>query len=261
MFLPKLNLITKKLTPTLVWRYLSSNVSASNLDNVDHMQSATDLKKSYATTSSRYHLIPNTIREIVDQQAEDNAKRLVYAFPHQAVNLTFGDLKERVNLLAQNLLELGFKKGDRLAIALPNVYEQVVASLAASEIGLISVLLNPAYQLTEFEYMLKKSGAKGLIIYDSFKTLQHLEMMKKLCPEEWTTELNSTLFPNLKHIFVLNSPLIPKKSEYKGTLDFKKLLDTRLRNEKHELPYLDIDDPALILFTVKYNKYNTKSFN
>jgi acyl-CoA synthetase (AMP-forming)/AMP-acid ligase II len=249
------NFGVKKLKPSFLnFRPLSHSASVYlDQDEVDHMKSSTDLKKSYATTSSRYHMIPNTIRELIDQQAEDNPKRLLYGFPHQGLNLTFSDVKERANLLAQNLLELGFKKGDRLAMSLPNTHELVIAFLAASELGLISVLLNPAYQLTEFEYMLKKSRAKGLLIYDSFKTLQHLELMKKLCPElelSQSGELKSENFPELKHIFVLNSPLIPKKSTYKGTWEFSKMLETRLRNEKHELPYLDIDDPALILFTV-----------
>lgn len=101
--------------------------------------------------------------------------------------------------------------------------------------------------------MLKKSGAKGLVIYDSFKTLQHMEIMRRLCPEmEFSApgELNSKMLPNLKHVMVLNSPLMPNKSTYKGTWDYSKLLESTLENQKRELPYLDIDDPCLILFTV-----------
>ena len=50
--------------------------------------------------------------------------------------------------MAQNLLSMGFKKGDRLAIMLPNVPETVVSLIAASQIGVIAVIMNPAYQLT-----------------------------------------------------------------------------------------------------------------
>lgn len=101
--------------------------------------------------------------------------------------------------------------------------------------------------------MLGKSGAKGLVIYDSFKTLQHLDIIRRLCPELDKSnpgELNSKAFPNLKHVFVLNSPLVPNKSVYKGTWDFAKLLQSNVRNQKLELPYVDIDDPCVILFTV-----------
>lgn len=103
--------------------------------------------------------------------------------------------------------------------------------------------------------MLGKSGAKGLVIYDSFKTLQHLDIIRRLCPELDKCEpgeLNSKVFPNLKHVFVLNSPLVPKKSVYNGTWDFSKILDSNIRNSKLEMPYLDIDDPCLILFTVNF---------
>ena len=101
--------------------------------------------------------------------------------------------------------------------------------------------------------MLKKSGARGLVIYDSFKTLQHMEIMRRLCPEIDHNEpgqLSSKTLPDLKHVFVLNSPLVPTKSTYKGTWDFSRLLEKSQRNEKHILPYVDIDDPCLILFTV-----------
>lgn len=65
----------------------------------------------------------------------------------EGVDFTFGEVHQRVSSLAQNLLTLGFQKGDRLAISLPNTYELLLTFLAASEIGLISVVLNPAYQV------------------------------------------------------------------------------------------------------------------
>lgn len=106
--------------------------------------------------------------------------------------------------------------------------------------------------------MLKKSGARGLVIYDSFKTLQHMEIIRRLCPEIDHSEpgqLSSKTLPDLKHVFVLNSPLVPTKSTYKGTWDFSRLLEKSQRNEKHILPYVDIDDPCLILFTVNTKRY------
>lgn len=125
----------------------SPTTSFEQDDEYDHMKAYTDGKKSYTTSCSEYHLVPSTIREVLEQAAKDHDRKMVYGFPHQGLNLSFSEVQQRVNLLAQNLLELGFRKGDRLAISLPNTYELVITFLAASEIGLISVILNPAYQV------------------------------------------------------------------------------------------------------------------
>ena len=125
----------------------SSTASFEQDEEYDHMKAYTDGKKSYTTSCSEYHLVPSTIREVLEQSAKDHDRKMVYGFPHQGLNLSFSEVQQRVNLLAQNLLELGFRKGDRLAISLPNTYELVITFLAASEIGLISVILNPAYQV------------------------------------------------------------------------------------------------------------------
>lgn len=237
----------------LASKSLYSTFTFVDRDEPDLMKSLTDGKKSYATTSSKLHLVPNTIGEIIEAQAEKSPNNLVYAFPHQGLNLTFSQVKQRINQIAQNLLEMGFKKGDRIALSLPNTHELAMTFLAACEIGLISVILNPAYQLTEFEYMLKKTGAKGVFIYDSFKTLNHLELIRKICPEldqSETGKIKSKNLPNLQHVVVLNSPLIPEKRTYKGTWKFTDISESKLGNGHHELPYVDIDDPCLILFTV-----------
>ena len=180
---------------------------------------------------------------------------MVYGFPHQGINLSFVELKQRVDAIAQNMLGLGLKKGDRVAFLLPNTIELATSYLAACKIGLISVLLNPAYQLVELEYMLHKTDAKCVFFYDTFKTLNHIEVFRKLCPEIESCkpgELKSEKFPELKHLVVLNSPLVKEKKAYNGTWQFSDLSQPKSNATKYEIPYVDIDDPCLILFTVIY---------
>ena len=52
------------------------------------------------------------------------------------------------------------------------------------------------------------------------------------------------------HVVILNSPLLPEKKTYKGTWEFTKLSEPKSQIQTVEKPYLDIDDPSLILFTV-----------
>ena len=219
----------------------------------DLMKSLTNMRTSYATTTSNFNMVTETIGELIDIRANNNASNMVYGLPHQGIILKFGELKQRVDVVAQNFLDLGFKKGERVAFLLPNCVELVISYLAACKVGLISVVLNPAYQAVELEYMLNKTGVKGVFFYDSFRVLKHMELFNKLCPELETClpgELTSKVFPNLKHLFVLNSPLVPEKKTYKGTWEFNKFIQPKSAGAKIEMPYVDIDDPCTILFTV-----------
>jgi acyl-coenzyme A synthetase/AMP-(fatty) acid ligase len=223
----------------------------------DLTKTITNLKLSYATTypiqKSGFDVVVSPVSYFVQNKADSTPNKLVYAFPHQGHEITYGDLNQRVNVAAQNLLELGFKKGDRIAIVLPNNLELIVTFLAACKIGAISTVLNPAYQAVELEHALKKVGAKAVVIYDSFKTLNHMNLMYKLCPELETShpgELCSKLLPDLKHVFVLNSPFLPDKKVYKGTWKFSQISESKSNHLSHEIPCVDAEDPCLILFTV-----------
>jgi len=222
----------------------------------DLVKSKTHPKLSYqSSTASTVHLFNDTIGGLIDLRSVTHGPQMVYALPHQGITLTYTELKQRVDVVAQNFLDLGFKKGERVAFLLPNCVELVVSYLAACKVGLISVVLNPAYQAVELEYMLNKTGVKGVFFYDSFRVLKHMELFNKLCPELETClpgELTSKVFPNLKHLFVLNSPLVPEKKTYKGTWEFNKFVQPKSAGTKIEMPYVDIDDPCTILFTVSH---------
>ncbi len=122
--------------------------------------------------TNNLHLLSDTVGDRLSVLARNKPNDIGYKFAMHQVGFKFGELKQRVDEFAQNLLQLGFVKGDRLAVCLPNMPETVVSILAASSIGVITVLMNPAYQLVEMEYMLKKTQAKGLIFLDNLKTLQ-----------------------------------------------------------------------------------------
>ncbi len=232
-------------------RYFAT--SATPIEYTELMRSHTNLKTSYASSTSQFPLAFGTIRELLCDKAKTFTDRVGYVFMHQGVQLTFGELKERVDTAAQNYLNLGFNKGDRIAFVLPNCLELLVLTLAAQEIGLVTTVLNPANQKSELEYMLKKTGAKGLVIYDSFKILQHMKVVQGLCPEIDSCapgELVSKNLPDLKHVIVLNSPFSPEKQVYKGTWQYSEISEKKSQGVKRDVPYVDLDDPALILFTV-----------
>ncbi|MCX6104692.1 MAG: AMP-binding protein [Proteobacteria bacterium] len=82
-------------------------------------------------------------------------------------NLTFRQFDRLADQLAsyfQN--ELGLKKGDRLAIMLPNIMQFPITFFAALKIGVICVNTNPLYTPREMRHQFKDSGAKAIVILD-----------------------------------------------------------------------------------------------
>jgi len=81
--------------------------------------------------------------------------------------LTFGDLEERSNACARGLARLGVRKGDRVALLVPNSVEFEISFFGGSKAGAILTSLNPSYKEEEIRYQLEDSGAKVLIVHSS----------------------------------------------------------------------------------------------
>jgi len=62
----------------------------------------------------------------------------------------------------------GMRKGDRIALMLPNLLQYPVALFGALRAGLVVVNVNPQYTPRELEYQLKDSGASVIVILENF---------------------------------------------------------------------------------------------
>ena len=62
---------------------------------------------------------------------------------------------------------LGLRKGDRIAMMMPNLLQYPVAIFGALRAGLIVVNVNPLYTPRELEHQLSDSGAKAIIIFEN----------------------------------------------------------------------------------------------
>src|SRR5438128_1983196 len=77
--------------------------------------------------------------------------------------ITYQELADQVDDLAAHLTNIGLRKGDRIAIALPNGLEVIASFLAASTVG-TAAPLNPSYTRDEFKFYLEDTGARVLIL-------------------------------------------------------------------------------------------------
>ncbi|WP_413293723.1 AMP-binding protein [Bdellovibrio sp. HCB185ZH] len=141
-----------------------------------------------------------SLTDIYDEAVRKFSSRK--AFTNMGVSLTFAELDQKVNHFASFLQnELKLKKGDRIAIQMPNLLQFPVAAFAALRVGLTIVNTNPLYTAHEMQHQFKDSGAKAIVIMANFAN--HLQTIIKDTQIESVviTEL-ADLFPTPKRILV-----------------------------------------------------------
>lgn len=120
-------------------------------------------------------LYPEQIAKNVYYRADTLPQLLKYAaneYPkHKAIHfmgkeMTFKTLYKKTLQFAAYLQHLGVKKGDRVAVMLPNIPQTVISFYAILQAGAIAVPVNPLYQEREIEFIMKDSGAKVIITLD-----------------------------------------------------------------------------------------------
>lgn len=103
------------------------------------------------------------------------------------ISYTYAQLDEKVNQLASGIEQMGIKKGDRLALFMPNIPEFVMIYFAAHKLGAIVVALNVLLVKNEVQYILGDCGARIIfagkdqaeqIPMDEVKSLEQLILVE-----------------------------------------------------------------------------------
>jgi long-chain acyl-CoA synthetase len=166
--------------------------------------------------------------------------------------ITYAEVDEYSRQFAAYLLgELKLKKGDRVAIMMPNCLQYPIATFGILRAGLTVVNTNPMYTARELKHQLVDSGASAIVVLDNFgHTVQEVladTSVKKVI----TTGLGDMLpFPKGALInFVLKyvKKMVPDYS-IPGTVRFK---DALTLGQMHTLPQVDIasEDIAFLQYT------------
>ncbi len=80
--------------------------------------------------------------------------------------ISFRKMHEYIDRFAAALFDLGVRKGDRVALMMPNCPEFVYTYYACMKLGAIEVQVDPLYMPSELEFALKDSEAKILVVAD-----------------------------------------------------------------------------------------------
>jgi long-chain acyl-CoA synthetase len=114
----------------------------------------------------------NSLNDAFNESCEKFA--LKPAFTNHGTTLTFAEVNRKAECFAaflQNRLQM--KKGDRIAIQLPNLLQYPVALFGALKAGLIVVNTNPLYTDREMKHQFNDSGCTAVLILANFAS--HLQ--------------------------------------------------------------------------------------
>jgi fatty-acyl-CoA synthase len=208
------------------------------------------LTQSYVHGASSTPLIGETIGQLLRRIAAEGPERPALITRHQNVRWSYADLLRRSENLAVGLRKLGLEKGDRVGIWSANVSEWVLAQFGTALAGIILVNINPAYRSHEFDYAMKKSGCRALILSPGHKNNNYFASLKVCAPEIDTSppgKLRSQGLPKLEFVIRLGADKSP------GMLNFDEAASPATANERAELmafeASLQFDDPINIQFT------------
>ncbi|MGH3397227.1 MAG: AMP-binding protein [Streptosporangiaceae bacterium] len=87
-----------------------------------------------------------------------------FVVPEDGEELTYAQVADRVETLAQRLAGAGVRRGDRVALALPNGPDFVLLLLGIIALGAAAAPLNPAYTQSEFGFFLADIAPRLFLI-------------------------------------------------------------------------------------------------
>ncbi len=103
----------------------------------------------------------NLVGRTLEKTAKLMSGHLAYIYEGRC--LSFNEMDETSDRVAQGLLNLGFEKGARIGIIALNQLEWLYTYFAAAKIGAVVVGLSVQYRENELEFILNQSKARGLV--------------------------------------------------------------------------------------------------
>ncbi|MBP2156156.1 long-chain-fatty-acid--CoA ligase FadD [Erwinia rhapontici] len=174
------------------------------------------------------------------------------AFINMGKSLTFQQLDDRSRAFAAYLQQgLGLKKGDRIALMMPNLLQYPIALFGILRAGMIVVNVNPLYTPRELEHQLNDSGASAIVIVSNFAHTLEKVVAKTTVKHVILTRLGDQLSPakgTLVNFVVKYIKKMVPKYYLPGAISFRQALQNGAQME-YVKPTIINDDLAFLQYT------------
>src|SRR6056297_3803307 len=175
----------------------------------------------------------DSVVDILEQSCEQYADQT--AFVNFGRELSYAELDRQSRAFGARLQALGLKRGDRVAIMMPNLLQYPIALFGVLRAGLVVVNTNPLYTARELKHQLNDSGARAIVVLENFA--HTLDTVTGDCPA-------------CEHVFVTGVG---------DLLGFPKgsLINFVLRHVKKEVPAYNL--PGAVRFSAALKAGESKS--
>src|SRR3954447_21064529 len=143
----------------------------------------------------RYPWQPITLAQQLALTASAHPGRDALVFAGR--RLSWEQTQHEVRRVACALRAAGVRRGDHVAVWVPNHIEWILLWLGANSIGAVIVAVNTRYKTEEVAYILRQSDAKLLVMVDAFVGIDYVSMLARLREED---------LPELRDVVVIGTP-------------------------------------------------------
>ncbi|MHA2227282.1 MAG: aldehyde ferredoxin oxidoreductase C-terminal domain-containing protein [Candidatus Hodarchaeales archaeon] len=167
-------------------------------------------------TMAPYPEIPVT--KFLDDAAREYPDNISYfiAGDHRE-ELTYAELKLKVDKLATALHDLGVRKGDRVATILPTCFQFVISDYAIMSLGAVHVPLSILHQAPELLHEIKVSGAEDIIC--SYRRLERINSIKNDITLKNVIFTQVPIFPDYSFAEIQDLPNIPNLCKFEDLIE------------------------------------------
>ena len=200
-----------------------------------------------------YEINPNeysSINEMLDIGFKKFANHP--AFHNMGTTLSYNEIELLSRKFASYLQnDLKMKKGDRVALMMPNILQYPIALFGILRAGMVAVNVNPLYTGRELEHQLKDAKVEAIVIFAN--SAQVLERIVKNTPVKHVivTQIGDMLkFPKnyIVNFVIKNVKKMVPAFNLPGMLDFKSCLNQGDAN-KFKKPEVKLEDIAFLQYT------------
>lgn len=197
-------------------------------------------------SADRYTSLIDLFEQAVKRYAEQPA------FINMGQAMTYQKLEERSRAFAAYLQQgLGLKKGDRVALMMPNLLQYPIALFGILRAGMVVVNVNPLYTPRELEHQLNDSGASAIVIVSNFAHTLEKVVAKTQVKHVILTRLGDQLAPakaTLVNFVVKYIKRLVPKYHLPDALSFRNALQQGYRMQ-YVRPEMINDDLAFLQYT------------
>ncbi|MDH5380839.1 MAG: AMP-binding protein, partial [Cyclobacteriaceae bacterium] len=191
----------------------------------------------------------NNVAELLGQCVDKYKDKIAYS--NFDKELTYNEIGKLSTDFASYLQSIGLKKGDRIAIQMPNLLQYPIAMFGAIKAGLIVVNTNPLYTPREAEHQFKDAGVDAIVILANFasnleKVLQNVPIKHIVITE--IADMVGGIKGGIMNFVVKHIKKMVPPYSIPQAVSFKKALSIGSGN-KFNVPEINLKDNVFLQYT------------